>query len=92
MDSYSFLVSVCLAVGLSAACGFRVFIPPLAYGIFYKAGFVGLSDPWLWIGNDWIITLLAIAALFEVCFCHSASFFSNFGSLAGCDRNLNTSR
>ena len=66
MDLYSFLVSVCLAIGLSAACGFRVFIPPLAYGIFYKAGLVGLSDSWLWIGNDWIIMLLTIAALVEV--------------------------
>ena len=66
MDSLSFFSSFCLAIGLSAACGFRVFIPPLIYGIFYKANLVELSDSFGWIGNDWIITLLIFASIIEL--------------------------
>ena len=66
MDSFNFFSSFCLAIGLSAACGFRVFVPPLIYGIFYKANFVELSDSWSWIGNDWIIILLTVASIIEL--------------------------
>ena len=66
MDSFNFFSSFFLAIGLSAACGFRVFVPPLIYGIFYKANFVELGDTWSWIGNDWIIVLLTVASIIEL--------------------------
>ena len=66
MDSFNFFSSFCLAIGLSAACGFRVFVPPLIYGIFYKANFVELGNSWSWIGNDWIIILLTVASIIEL--------------------------
>ena len=66
MDSFNFFSSFCLAIGLSAACGFRVFVPPLIYGIFYKANFVELGDSWIWIGNDGIIILLLVASIIEL--------------------------
>ena len=66
MDHFYFISSVSLALGLSAACGFRVFIPPLAYGIFYKAELVDLHSSWSWIGNDWVIGVFAIAAIIEI--------------------------
>ena len=66
MDLFTFASSFCLAIGLSAACGFRVFIPPLTYGIFYKANLVELSDSWIWIGNDWVILLFALATIIEI--------------------------
>ena len=66
MDSFNFFSSFCLAIGLAAACGFRVFVPPLIYGIFYKADFVELGDSWSWIGNDWIIILLIFASIIEL--------------------------
>ena len=66
MVSFNFFSSFCLAIGLSAACGFRVFVPPLIYGIFYKANFIELSDSWSWIGNDWIIILLTVASIIEL--------------------------
>lgn len=66
MDPFQFFSSFCLAIGLSAACGFRIFIPPLTYGIFYKANLVELSDSWSWIGNDWVILLFALATIFEL--------------------------
>ena len=66
MESYSLISSILLAFGLSAACGFRIFIPPLTYGLLYKADLVQLGDGWYWIGNDWVIAVLALAALIEI--------------------------
>ena len=66
MDSFNFFSSFCLAIGLAAACGFRVFVPPLIYGIFYRANFVELGHSWSWIGNDWIIILLICASVIEL--------------------------
>ncbi len=66
MEVYSFISSIFLAFGLSAACGFRIFIPPLTYGLLYKADLVQLGEGWNWIGNDWVIAVLALAALIEI--------------------------
>ena len=45
------LLSVCLGIGLSAACGFRVFIPLLVMSIASLAGHLALSDGFRWIGT-----------------------------------------
>ncbi len=66
MEAYSLITSIFLAFGLSAACGFRIFIPPLTYGLLYKADLVQLAEGWDWIGSDWVIAVLALAALFEI--------------------------
>tara|TARA_Y100001933_G_C18728833_1_gene450738 strand:+ start:78 stop:665 length:588 start_codon:yes stop_codon:yes gene_type:complete len=63
---YTLLVSIFLAIGLSAACGFRIFIPPLLYGVLYKAELVQLDTSWNWIGNDWVISVLFLAAIIEI--------------------------
>ena len=63
---YTLLVSIILAIGLSAACGFRIFIPPLLYGLLYKAELVQLDTSWNWIGNDWVISVLFLAAIIEI--------------------------
>ena len=66
MDPITFLISICLAIGLAAACGFRVFIPPFLYGLFYRADLVTLNESWIWMGNDWIIILFGLASLLEI--------------------------
>lgn len=63
---YTLLVSIFLAIGLSAACGFRIFIPPLTYGLLYKAELVQLDTSWNWIGNDWVVVVLFLAAIIEI--------------------------
>ena len=63
---YTLLVSIFLAIGLSAACGFRIFIPPLTYGLLYKAELVQLDSSWSWIGNDWVVGVLFLAAIIEI--------------------------
>ena len=66
MEAYSLISSIFLAFGLSAACGFRIFIPPLTYGLLYKADLVQLGEGWDWLGTDWVIAVLALAALIEI--------------------------
>ena len=66
MGSYSLISSIFLAFGLSAACGFRIFIPPLTYGLLYKANLVQFGESWKWIDSDWVIAVLVLAALFEI--------------------------
>ncbi|GAB4156455.1 MAG: DUF4126 domain-containing protein [Planctomycetota bacterium] len=45
------VVSLLIGIGLSAACGFRVFIPLLALSIAALSGKVELSDTFAWIGT-----------------------------------------
>ena len=67
MEFYNLIVSIFLAIGLSAACGFRIFVPPLSYGLLYKAGLVQLGEGWTWIGNDFVLAILALATVVEIC-------------------------
>ena len=67
MEFYSFIISIFLAIGLSAACGFRIFIPPLSYGLLYRADLVQLEEGWNWIGNEWVLAVLALASIVEIC-------------------------
>jgi hypothetical protein len=55
-----------IGVGLSAACGFRVFVPLLIMSIAAHAGFLNLSPGFEWIGS-WTATLaFAIATFLEI--------------------------
>lgn len=60
------VLSVCLGVGLGAACGFRVFVPLLLINLAARTGHLTLSGNFEWLaGNPALITLLA-ASLLEV--------------------------
>ncbi|MCI0453859.1 MAG: DUF4126 domain-containing protein, partial [Candidatus Dadabacteria bacterium] len=45
------LLSICLGIGLSAACGFRIFLPLLIMSIASLTGFINLSPSFEWIGT-----------------------------------------
>lgn len=60
------IAALCLGIGLSAACGFRVFIPPLAFSIAAHAGVVQPSTEWQWLGTYPAIVTLGIAATVEL--------------------------
>ena len=66
LETYSLISSIFLAFGLSAACGFRIFIPPLTYSLLYRADLVQLGESWNWIGQDWVLAVLTLAALIEI--------------------------
>ena len=70
-------MALCLGLSLSAACGFRVFIPPLALSIAFHSGVIQLSPDWEWLGTQNAITTLSIAATIEV-FAYFIPWLSNF--------------
>ncbi len=60
------LVGVAAGVGLSAACGFRVFVPLLAASIAHKFGLLPLADNFSWLGSWPAIITFATASILEV--------------------------
>ncbi|MGB1431646.1 MAG: DUF4126 domain-containing protein [Candidatus Poseidoniaceae archaeon] len=70
MSGVDVYVAVALGVGLAAASGFRVFIPPFLYGLATRfdlnpAAFAG-SDMQAWMASDVGLTVLGAAVLCEL--------------------------
>ena len=66
MDNWEIALSVMVGVGLSAACGFRVFIPPLVLCIASKAGHVTIGQGFAWMDSNVALAAFGLAALLEV--------------------------
>jgi len=60
------LLSLCVGLGLSAACGFRVFVPLLAMSIAANAGHLHLASSFDWIGSPVALIAFGLATLLEV--------------------------
>lgn len=60
------ILSICLGVGLAAACGFRVFIPLLVMSIAAHSGHLNLAPGFQWIGSDAALVAFGIATCLEV--------------------------
>ena len=60
------LLSIGLGVGLSAACGFRVFVPLLIMGLAAQAGYLTLAPGLEWIGTSPALPAFAVAACLEI--------------------------
>lgn len=60
------LLSICLGMGLSAACGFRVFVPLLAMSIASLSGHLTLSHGFQWIGTYSAFITFGTATIFEI--------------------------
>lgn len=66
-DGYELILAVCLGLGLSAACGFRIFIPPLILSIAQRSGHVVMATEWQSVfGSDFALIVLTIAAVVEI--------------------------
>jgi hypothetical protein len=77
------LLSICLGIGLSAACGFRVFIPLLAISIASLSGHMILSEGFEWIGTYPAFLAFAAAAIFEIAAYYIPWFDNLMDSIAG---------
>ncbi len=66
MDGLQTVLSVCLGVGLSAACGFRVFVPLLFLSIASATGHVHLASSFAWIGTPPALVAFAVATVLEI--------------------------
>ncbi|MGF1589712.1 MAG: DUF4126 domain-containing protein [Pleurocapsa sp.] len=60
------IVALCLGITLSAACGFRVFVPPLAMSLAAMYGHFPLSSGFEWLGTREAVIALGIATILEV--------------------------
>jgi hypothetical protein len=60
------LLSVFVGIGLSAACGFRVFVPLLVMSIASLSGNLTLSSGFTWIGTYPALLAFAIATVVEI--------------------------
>ncbi|MFN0019264.1 MAG: DUF4126 domain-containing protein [Pirellulaceae bacterium] len=61
-----FLLSLCLGIGLSAACGFRVFVPMLGMSVASMAGHLELSSGFEWIGTPPAFVCFLAATSLEI--------------------------
>mgnify|MGYP000686928942 FL=1 len=66
MESWELILSIIVGVGLSAACGFRVFIPPLVMCIAAKAGHVSFGADFVWMETNVALAAFSIAAALEI--------------------------
>ena len=60
------LLSILVGVGLSAACGFRVFIPPLIISIAALSGQLTLAPGFDWMGTYPALIAFAVATVLEI--------------------------
>ena len=66
MDILEIILSLSLGLGLAAACGFRIFIPPLMMVVGSRFDLYDLEGSFIWVGEDWAIAVFAIATLLEI--------------------------
>jgi len=60
------VLCICLGIGLSAACGFRVFVPLLALSVAAHSGHVHLAAGFQWIASDAALIAFGIATALEI--------------------------
>jgi hypothetical protein len=60
------LLSVCLGLGLAAACGFRVFVPLLVISVAAFTGQLELSPKFEWLASAPALITFAVATLLEI--------------------------
>jgi len=61
-----FVLAFCIGVGLSAACGFRVFVPLLIMSIAAYSGHLTLASGFQWIGSPVALAAFSVATIIEV--------------------------
>jgi hypothetical protein len=59
-------LSICVGIGLSAACGFRVFVPLLVMSIASLSGHMTLAHGFAWIGTYPALVSLSVATCIEI--------------------------
>src|SRR5438128_7363090 len=60
------LISICIGIGLSAACGFRVFVPLLVMSIASLSGHLPLAHGFEWIGSYPALIAFSVATCVEI--------------------------
>ncbi|MAX25450.1 MAG: hypothetical protein CMJ19_13195 [Phycisphaeraceae bacterium] len=61
-----FILAILMAVGLSAACGFRVFVPMFVLSIAANGNHLQLGESFQWIGSDLAMVVFGLATALEI--------------------------
>ena len=60
------LLGICIGIGLSAACGFRVFVPLLVMNIAALSGHLALAPGFEWVGSYPALIAFSVATCVEI--------------------------
>lgn len=60
------ILSVLLGLGLSAACGFRVFVPLLIINLAARSDILSLSPSFAWMGETTALIAFSVATVLEI--------------------------
>jgi Domain of unknown function (DUF4126) len=60
------LLSICLGLGLAAACGFRIFVPMLGLSIAAQSGHLDFAPGFEWIGSLPALVCFSVATVLEI--------------------------
>jgi hypothetical protein len=60
------LLSICVGIGLAAACGFRVFVPLLIVSVAANTGHLSLAQSFQWMGTPVALITFSVATALEV--------------------------
>ncbi len=66
VDPRELLLSLCVGLGLAAACGFRIFLPLLALGAAARAELVPLAGGFEWLATTPALAAFAVATTLEI--------------------------
>ena len=66
MNVETTLLSICLGIGLSAACGFRLFVPLLVMSIASLSGHLALAPGFEWIASYPALVAFSVATAVEI--------------------------
>jgi Domain of unknown function (DUF4126) len=70
VESMTTLMGLLIGIGLSAACGFRIFVPLLGMSIANRVGHVALAPGFEWIGSWPALVAFSTATVLEVAAYH----------------------
>ncbi|MEM1248977.1 MAG: DUF4126 domain-containing protein [Acidobacteriota bacterium] len=60
------VLSICLGIGLAAACGFRIFVPFLVMSVASRTEHLTLGGSFDWISTDAAMVTFAVASALEI--------------------------
>ena len=66
MKCMELLLSLCVGLGLSAACGFRIFVPLFAIGLASHTGHLSLAPSFAWMSSREAVIAFGVATFLEV--------------------------
>jgi hypothetical protein len=66
MDSIEMVLSIFVGLGLSAAAGFRVFVPLLVVSLATRVGVLDLSPEFAWVSSTPAVIAFAVATIAEL--------------------------